>query len=251
MKIRNLVLVGLAVAVLAAGGGLWWLYASRDALVKRAIEHLGPEITGVSVSVNRVRLEPVDGKGSIAGLAVGNPAGYKAPRSVTLGEIRMALDVGTLTSNVVHLKELVIDAPELTYERGPGGDNFSAIQKHVDQQAGKAGGGGDKKEKTESSSGRKFVIDNLIVRNAKVKFSDTLTLSMPDLHLRDVGKKSNGATAGEVVKTVWDQLAGSAGNLASRAGDLLKEGAKGAVDSASGAVKGAQGAVDSVRGLLK
>jgi hypothetical protein len=247
MKIRNLVLIGLAVVVLAAGGGLWWLYASRDALVKRAIEHFGPEITGVSVNVRRVKLEPVDGKGSIAGLAVGNPAGYNAPNSVTLGEIRMALDIGTLTSNVVHLKELVIDAPELTYERGPGGDNFSAIQKHVDQQVGKGGG----EKKAESSSGRKFVIDNLIVRDAKVKFSDTLTMSMPNLHLRDVGKKSNGATAGEVVKTVWDQLAGSAGNLASRAGDALKDGAKEAADSAKGAVKGAQGAVDSVRGLLK
>jgi len=248
MKIRNLLLIALAVVVLAAGGGLWWLYASRDALVKRAIEHFGPEITGVSVTVRRVKLEPVDGKGSIAGLAVGNPAGYKAPSSVTLGEIRLALDVGTLTSEVVHLKELVIDAPELTYERGPGGDNFSAIQKHVDQQVGKPGGG---EKKAESSSGRKFVIDNLIVRDAKVKFSDALTMPMPNLHLRDVGKKSNGATAGEVVKTVWDQLAGSAGNLASRAGDALKEGAKGAVDSAKGAVKGATGAVDSVRGLLK
>src|SRR5262245_3865015 len=107
MKLRNVLLIGAAVVVLAAGGGLWWLYASRDMLVKRAIEHFGPEITGVSVKVNRVKLEPVDGKGSIAGLAVGNPAGYSSPSSVTLGEIRLGLDIGSVTSDVVHIKDLL------------------------------------------------------------------------------------------------------------------------------------------------
>ena len=243
MRIRNVVLIGLAVAVLAAGGGLWWLYASRDALVKRAIEHFGPEITGVSVTVRRVKLEPAEGKGSIAGLEVGNPAGYKTPRSVTLGEMRLAIDFGTLTSDVVHLKELVIDAPAITYERGPGGDNLGVIQKNLG-----AGGGAKKKS---DAPGRKFVIDELRITNAKAHFSDTVTLPMPDLHLRDVGKKSNGATAADITRTVWDSIAGNATNLASRAGDALKDGAKGAVEGARGAVEGAKGAVDSVRGLLK
>jgi hypothetical protein len=54
---------------------------------------------------------------------------------------------------------------------------------------------------------------------------------MPDLQLRDVGKKSNGATAGEVVKQVWGAMLHSAGNLASRAGAALKEGASSIGDS--------------------
>jgi hypothetical protein len=79
------------VAAAAVAGG-WWLYASRDALVKHAIEGLGPQLTGVPVKVKRVRLEPAEGRGSIGGLEVGNPAGYRAPRALVLGEMRLAID---------------------------------------------------------------------------------------------------------------------------------------------------------------
>ena len=216
MKARNLLLAALA-AALAAGGALWWLYAQRDALVKRAIERFGPEITGVAVTVKRVKLEPAEGKGSIAGLEVGNPPGYKSPSSLSLGEMRLAIDFATVTADVVHLKELVIDAPVITYERGPGGDNLGEIQKTV---------GGKSGAKQSSGPGKKFVINSLRVTNAKVRFSDTVTLPMPDLHLRDVGKQSNGATAGEITRMVWDALAGSANNLVSRSGGTIREGVK-------------------------
>lgn len=238
MKLGKIILIGFAVVVLAAIGAAWWIYTSRDTLVKRAIEQFGPQITGVSVTVSRVKLEPTDGKASIAGLAVGNPAGYNSPNSITLGEMRLAIDFFTVISNVVHVKELVIDAPAVTYERGPGGDNLSAIQKHIDQEVAKHGGGGKQAAPSPSSSGgKKFVIDNLYVRDAKIKYSDSVTLPMPNLHLRDVGKASNGASAGEITHTVWGSIAGSAGNLASGAGSTATEGAKSVVDSVRGLVK--------------
>src|SRR5689334_20999533 len=130
MKIRNVVFLAVALLVLGLGGALWWLYASRDALIKRAIERYGPELTGVSVKVGAVKLEPMDGTGSIRGLEVGNPRGYEAPRALSLGEMRLAVDPKSLAADVVHVKELSLEAPRITYERGPGGDNLTAIQKH-------------------------------------------------------------------------------------------------------------------------
>jgi hypothetical protein len=214
-----------------AGGG-WWLYASRDALVKRAIEGLGPQLAGVPVKVQRVRLEPAEGRGSISGLEVGNPAGYRAPRALTLGEMRLAIDYSTLASNVVRIKEISLQGPVITYEPGPGGDNLTAIQKHIDAQVAKLGGGGG-----QSASGRRFVIDNIYVRDARVQFGDALALPMPNVHLRDVGKRSNGATAGEVVKAVWGSVAGGATSVASRAGGAVKAGAKSVIEGARGLFK--------------
>src|SRR5690242_3018273 len=120
MKIRNLVLLVAALLVLGVGGALWWLYASRDALIKRAIERFGPELTGVSVKVGSVKLEPLDGRGAIRGLSVGNPSGYKTPHALSLGEMRLAVDPASLTSDVVHIREISLEAPSITYERGPG-----------------------------------------------------------------------------------------------------------------------------------
>ena len=97
--------------MLIAAGGLWWLYASRDALVKRAIEGLGPQVTGVPVTVKRVKLEPAEGRGTITGLEVGNPPGYKSPRALTLGEMRLAIDYSTLTSGVVRIREIALQGP--------------------------------------------------------------------------------------------------------------------------------------------
>jgi hypothetical protein len=215
MRVRNVVLGGIAAAAALAAGAAWWAYASRDALLQRAIETFGPQLTGVAVTVSRVKLEPAEGKGAVVGLVVGNPPGYKTPNSLALGEMRLAIDFATVTSNVVHLRELVIDAPVITYERGPGGDNLGVIQKNL------GGGGGAKKA---GPPGKKFVIDSLRVTNARVRFSDAVILPIPDLHLRDVGGKSNGATAGEITRTVWDSMAGNANNLASRAGALSKDG---------------------------
>jgi hypothetical protein len=213
---------------LAAGGAAWWLYASRDSLVKHAIEGLGPQLTGVTVKVKRVMLEPVDGKGAIMGLEVGNPAGFKSARALTLGEMRLAIDYSTLTSSVVRIKEISLQGPVLTYEAGANGDNLTAIQKHIDAQVAKLAG----PQGAASGAGRKFIIDHIHVRDARVQFGDTLGLPMPNVHLRDVGKKSNGASAGEVVKAVWGAVAGGATNVASRAGGAVKAGAKSVLEKA-------------------
>jgi hypothetical protein len=214
--------------VLIAAGGLWWLYASRDALVKRAIEGLGPQVTGVPVTVKRVKLEPAEGRGIITGLEVGNPPGYKSPRALTLGEMRLAIDYSTLTSGVVRIREIALQGPIVTYEVGAGGDNLTAIQRHIDAQVAKYAGSGG----AQSSSGRKFIIDNIYVRDAKVQFGDALGLSMPNVHLRDVGKRSNGASADEVVKAVWGSVAGGATNVAARAGGAVKSGARSVIEGA-------------------
>lgn len=233
MRLRTAVLIGAAGVTLAAAGGLWWLYASRDALVKRAIEGFGPQLTGVAVKVKRVRLEPVDGTGSITGLEVGNPPGYKSARALTLGEMRLAIDYSTLTSNVIRVKEISLQGPIVTYEPGAGGDNLTAIQKHIDAEVAKLAAAGS----PDKASSRKFIVDHIYVRDASVRFGDTLSLSMPNVHLRDVGKKSNGASAGEVVRAVWGSIAGGATSLASRAGGAVRDGAKNMLDSARGLFK--------------
>ncbi|HJY77408.1 MAG TPA: hypothetical protein VKE95_12285 [Burkholderiales bacterium] len=233
MRLRTAVLIGAAGVMLAAAGALWWLYASRDALVKRAIEGFGPQLTGVTVKVQRVRLEPVDGKGSITGLEVGNPPGYKSARALALGEMHLAIDYSSLASNVIRVKEISLQGPVITYETGAGGDNLTAIQKHIDAELARLSGPAS----ADRVSGRKFIVDHIYVRDASVRFGDALTLSMPDVHLRDVGKKSNGASAGEVVKTVWGSIAGGATNVASRAGGAIATGAKSVLEGARGLLK--------------
>jgi len=225
MKARNVIFSLILVLFLVAVGGAWWLFMSIDGLVKQAIEHWGPQITGVSVSVDSVRIQAAEGRGMIRGLAVGNPKGFDAKHALTLGEIHVTIDPASITKDVVVIKELLLVAPSVVYERGQGSDNLTLIQKHVD--AWVAQNAGAKKD----GPGRKFVIDSVIIKDGKAHFGTTISLPMPDLQLRDVGRNSNGATAGEVVKQVWGAIQHSISILALRVGSAIKEGASGAVES--------------------
>ena len=225
MRLRTVILLLLALLVIAAAAGAWWLYASRDALIKRAIEHFGPDLTGVIVRVKAVKFEPVEGSGAISGLEVGNPPGFSTPRALSLGEIRLAVDPGTLTSDVVRIKELTIDSPNITYERGSKADNLTTIQKHIESRLPKSKGG--EGSKSSDAPQRKFIVDRVVVKNGKVNYGGAVSVGMPDIQLRDLGKKSNGATAAELVDEVWTQMTRSAVSRAPAAIENLRDKVKG------------------------
>jgi hypothetical protein len=233
MRLRSALILGAAILVIAAGGVLWWLYASREALIKQAIERYGPDFTGVSVTVKSVKLEPVDGIGAITRLEVGNPAGFTAQRALTLGEIRLAVDPRTLTSDVVRIKEISLEAPYITYERTARGDNLSAIQRHIESRLPKRSASDSKA----TGPGRKFIVDHLQVRNARVSYGGAVTVDMPDLHLRDLGKKTNGASAAQIADEVWKEITRMAVSRAPAALEGLRDRAKEAVDGVRGIFK--------------
>lgn len=245
-SITKRVLIGAAIAlILALGGGVWWLSHSLDSLVASAIRTFGPEITGVSIHLDRVKIEPLDGRATLHGLVVGNPTGFKTDHALSLGEISMTLDLDSLTKDVIVIKQISIVKPDVTYELGAGGSNLDAIQRNVDRYIAQHGGAN---ERTKRNSGKKLVIENLYIKNATAHVSAAvmqrsgMSVPVPDLHLRDIGKRSDGATAGEVVKQVLGALThGVTRTVASR-------GLGGTIDTFK---KGTGPAMDAVRGLLR
>ena len=236
MSLRGAILGFLIIVIATAVAGAWWLYASRDALVKRAIERYGPEVTGVSVKVKAVKIEPVDGRGAITGLEIGNPKGFSAPHALTLGEVRLAVDPKTLTSDVVHVEEISFESPSITYERGSQGDNLSTIQKHIQSQLPKSRGSAEAK-KEDGAPQRKFIVDQVHVRKARVSYGGMVNADLPDVHLRDLGKKRGGATAAEIADEIWTELSRTAIARAPAAIEGLRDKAKDAAERLRGLVK--------------
>jgi hypothetical protein len=240
------VLIGAAIAlILALGGGVWWLSHSLDSLVASAIRTFGPEITGVAIHLDRVTIEPMDGRAALHGLVVGNPTGFKTDHALSLGEISMTLDLDSLTKDVIIIKQISIVKPEITYELGAGGSNLDAIQRNVDRYVTQHGGAA---QRTERTSGTKIVIEDLYITSATAHVSAALvpgsrtSAPLPDLHLRDIGKRSGGATAGEVVKQVLGALTQSVTRT------IASRGLGGTIDTLT---KGAGSTMDTLRGLLR
>ena len=224
------------VLVLAAaiGGGIWWLHGNLDGLLKSAIEDYGSKMTQAKVSVGAVELKATDGKGAIRGLVVGNPAGFKTAHAMQVAEIAVEVDVATLAKDVVHVKRIAIVAPDVIYEKGDAMTNFDAIQKNIATYLGP--------QKKDESPGKKLIVEHLVISGAKAQASasfmggKTVSVPLPDIALRDIGKAKGGVTPGELGHAIaeamkqrlsnaisFDRLMKSAGKALQDAGTAIKD----------------------------
>lgn len=225
--------LGLAVVVVAVAGALFWLRGNMDGLVKDAIEKYGSAMTKAKVSVAAVEISPGDGRGVIRGLTVGNPAGFKTDHALKVGTIEVVIDIASVAGDVVTVKKIGVQAPDVIYEKGEGATNFDALAKNVADYAGPA----EKKK----DGGKKLIVAELAVTDAKAQASaafmdgKTVAVPLPDIALRDIGKAKGGVTPGELGQEIvgalkaklaaavsFDNLMKSAGKGLEKAGSAIK-----------------------------
>jgi len=220
--------------VLAAviGGGLFWLTANIDGLVKNGIENYGSAMTQAKVGVGAVKIAPADGKGTISNLFVGNPAGFKTGHALKVGRIDIDIDLGSVAKDVVVIRRIAVLAPDVIYEKGDAITNFDTIQKNI---AAYLGPTDDKK------GGKKLIVELLTIRDAKAEASaafmngKTVSVPLPDITLKDIGRAKGGITPGELGQEVagalkskltgavsFDRLMKSAGDAVGKAGSAIK-----------------------------
>jgi hypothetical protein len=227
-------LIALAVAILVTViGAVFWLRGNLDGLVKNAIQDYGTAMTQATVSVGAVQIQPTDGRGVIRNLVIGNPKGYKTPHALKVGEIEVAIDIASVAKDVVVIRKIAIVAPDVIYEKGEVMTNFDAIQKHIAEYLGP----GEKKE-----GGKKLIVEELTIRNAKAQASaafmdgKTVTVALPDITLRDVGKAKGGVTPAELGNEIAKAIKGKLSAAVSF--DALAKSAGKALDKAGSAIKG-------------
>jgi uncharacterized protein involved in outer membrane biogenesis len=237
-------LIVLVVLAALAGGGIWFALNKLDVIAHYAIEHYGPEITGVTVKVKDVELSPTDGKGALRGVDIGSPRGFNAARTARLGEIRVAVDPATVTQDLVVIREIAVVAPEINYEKGSAGTNLDAIQKNIERYLQKTGTSTDEKSAGPKGPGRRYVIEKLSIRGARVTMTNPglkgqgITFTLPDIQLANLGKRPDGITAGQAANIVTNALISRIAQRLLTNIDLLRKG-------------GTEGALDALKGLLK
>lgn len=229
-KLIKIILVGVPLIVIAV---VAVLYLSLNSIVKHGVEALGPEVTKTEVRLDKSSISLFSGKGSLKGLFIGNPDGFNTPSAFKLGEVRIAVDGMTLFSDKIVIHEVYIDAPEITYERKGRNSNINSIMNNIKAFAGASG---EDAKKDPAKSEKKIQIDNFIIKNGKVNVSTALlkgkqlTLPLPDIHLKDIGKEEGGKPVSEVMaevfgavnKSIGAAVAGSTGGAVKKTTDKIK-----------------------------
>jgi len=211
-------LVAILVAVVLLVG------KNLDSIVKKAITKIGSDMTGVSVSVDKVGIVLAEGRGEIGGLVVDNPRGYKGPHAFSLGSIVLALDRTAETADVVVVRELTIDAPDIVFDKTDAGSNIEAIQQNVDAYTKAHAGESDRAaDAKDADAPTRFIVESLQIRDGKIRLMERdRVIDLPAVRLRDLGKSQGGATGAEIASIVLKQITQATVSAAARA--LAQEG---------------------------
>jgi len=148
---------------------------------------------------------------------VGNPAGYQTPHALRVDAASLALMPSSIFSDKIIIKSIRVESPDIYYERGWRGDNLRTILHNI-------------------SSSKKLQVDELVITGAKVNVSLKGTgglaapITLPDIHLTNLGQGPQGITAAELTNKVLAEITSA---VAQHAGSVITE------DTADSATKAA------------
>jgi hypothetical protein len=204
----------------------------------------------------------LSGQGRLKGLVVGNPQGFQTESSFKLADAKVSVDLKSALSDKLIIEEILIDGPEITYEGSSSGSNISKIQENV-AAFGKSvtpKDAAESKSEKKDAGQKKVQINHFIVKNAQLNVSasmlkgKTMTISMPDIHLKDIGKDSGGTTIGKASAEVFAAINKSVVQAVAGSGKFLEKGAEvvgeAAKSAGSEAGKAGSKAVEGVKGLF-
>ena len=175
-------------------------------IITKAINTYGPALTKTEVRLEKVTVSLFSGQAELKNFLLGNPEGFKSQEAMKVGSILVNVDGKTLGKETIVIERVEIVRPDITYEKKRGTDNFKAILNNVTKAVGT-----DKVEKKRTEkehAGKKIVIRDFMVKSGKVNLvmpglsGESLTASLPDIHLKDIGKKEEGATPAEAVRVI-------------------------------------------------
>ncbi len=223
MKRRKLTIgLGIAVAVLVLL--LVFLQFFLGHAIKLAVNNAGPAILKTDVSIENVHARILSGKLKIDGILIGAPEGFDA-NVFEMNNLTVDIDVPSLFSDTIHIREVTILDPIVTYELKGLNSNLSALLAPFE----KKDGGEEKevkeekpaeKEPAEKKPAKKLMIDKFLFQGGKVRMAVAsgkgAVLPLPNIELADIGKKSGGATGVEVAYEVLKSI--TSGTLSAVAG---------------------------------
>lgn len=247
MKIVRNLIISVVVLVLI---GLGAAYFSLNSLIKKGFETVGPKVAKVETRLGSAAVFPFTGSGKLSQIFIGNPEGSKTPHAITLDAINVQVNLPSIKTDTILVSSVKIVAPDIYIEGGlTSKNNLTTIAKNIESTlSSPEPKAAQSPKKSDGDSGKKVVIKDLLITGAKVHWVSVLTLGqevalpLPDIHLQNIGEKSNGLTPVELSKLILDEIFKAASTVSSKnTGKMveqLKEQGKEKLNKAAGGLKG-------------
>ncbi|MFK7864321.1 MAG: hypothetical protein AB8B95_08880 [Pseudohongiellaceae bacterium] len=220
--IKKLLISVLLLVVIVFGAAFFYI----DSIVKSGIEVVGSEVLGTNVTVESVSISPLSGSGSIRGLVIANPEGFSADNIMQLGEVSVALNLASLTGDVVEISEISVVEPVITYETKITTDNMRALMENLPSSAESSA------PASEEAAGKGFIIKEFNLNAAQVNIVASIieqSLVLSDIQLTDIGTEDQSATVSQVLELVLGSVSRAILNAEKPGLNELRESVEGRV----------------------
>ncbi len=208
------------------------IYFSLGVIVKTVIESQVVKATGVPLSVGFVSIQPFSGTATITNITIKNPKDFlKFDHAFSLGEIYANVDLASVFTNPLHIRELRIEKPEVFVEMFAGQNNLLVLKEQVQRTAP-----AEAKEKPKQTEGEfKLSLDKLVISGAAIHLAagvvpagEARSYPIETIELKNIGKATGGADIANITGIVIAEIQKHTDDLPrkillSSVGDLSKK----------------------------
>ncbi len=189
--------IAMAAGLIIFCAAIVTVYVSIGSIIIDTVEAEGSALTQTRVMLKEADFAPNTGLTTLTQLTVANPQGFQSKHAYSFDKIELWIDPESLTKDVLHIKSMVLVAPEIVYELTDTSDNLRTLKRYIENSAEKAA--------RITAPTKKIIVDNFYVRNGVVVVQaaelkgQRKTAQISDIHIKDIGKQENGLLPAELV----------------------------------------------------
>lgn len=219
-------LLGLIVILLI---GLFLFGSSLlNKTVVTTVNAIGPKVTQTPVSVETVDLSLINGSGTISGIKVGNPEGYKSENIFELGDIQIDVKPTSLASDTILVEKIHINNPKISYEKTLKGSNIRDLLNNIQAFTENLPGGGQENTEPQPKSdkpAKKVIIEDFQIKGGTISagvLGLSINVPLPDLAFQNIGAK-DGPSFAEIGEQIFQEILNVVGPAIEKSTDFLGE----------------------------
>lgn len=238
---KKVLLLGGFAGLLGVYLGLTFFLGS---IVKAGVNSFGPKLTQTRVELAGANIMPLSGKGTLSGLAVGNPKGWSEGNAFYLGKIQIDVAPLSLFGDHVVINEISIDGPEFLYETRIVASNIKDLLKNIEAFTGSTA-------ETKSGQPIKFEVKKFRLTGGVARLgvgAAALPVPLPPVAMDDLGVKEGGISPDQLVGAVMKNVLSSI--VSGTAGALTQAGGTAGAASLEKTKDAAKKAGDSIKKLF-
>jgi hypothetical protein len=200
----------------------FYLKSNVDEIVREFIVQEVSEVTDTKVKLDAVKLDLKQGAGSLFNFEQPNPPGFQTKYAFHFDQAELDLDLKSIFDEVIIIEKVLINGAEVVYEYSDGKTNFIELKniinanmnnKTVAASTSKTDQPQQKEtKKTHAKQSKKIIIKSFEMINTNVEgavpfaSSQTLSVTLPNIQLNNIGSKEGGVEADQLMAIFIDTL---------------------------------------------